>query len=93
MALKGKGKLTERTGQSSSFYQFCYRVFSLATADWAEKRVIYFPFEILPYTQIPGIGFPQYLHFPALRLISPTIYPVRWMIIFLHFGQNVFSPS
>ena len=57
------------------------------------KRVIYFPFEILPYAQIPGIGFPQYLHFPALRLVSPTIYPVRWMTIFLHFGQNVFSPS
>jgi hypothetical protein len=29
------------------------------------------------YAQIPGIGFPQYLHFPSFKLISPTIYPVR----------------
>ena len=43
--------------------------------------------------QMPGMGFPQYLHLPAFTWVSPTIYPVRWINLFLHFGQKVFSAS
>lgn len=43
--------------------------------------------------QIPGIGSPQNLHFLCLTLISTTMYPARRMIVFLQFGQKVFSPS
>ncbi len=81
---------------------------SLSPIQLADRRKVGFDFLPTPYcdtvsqgrgmgeriyVQIPGMGFPQYLHLPAFTLISPTIYPVLWMTIFLHFGQKVFSAS